>query len=430
MAAECLSAGVRWIVSQSEDTALGDLRNIGLREARGELIIQWDDDDWYHPQRIELQVQALIETKSDICCLERWRLAWPARSLYVVSKRRAWEGSMLAVKARLPCYPSMRRGEDTVFFDRCRSAGLKVHLLDRPELYVYVVHGQNTYPEEHFEKHIFNEDTGVLTPAEAAEVKKRLEIEVPLAVNEGMTSGRMRPVAANRSSIAVIIPCHGQKHLLPRALGSVLWQLGPDDEVIVVNDCGEDWRPGESVGPEPERVMWLHHDWRRGVAASRNTAIRRAKAQWIKFLDADDVLAPFALDALRRADDLPDSIRILAGGCHRIVDGAYHDYLSDSERSLGRILEANPLLPSAVFARRSALVEVGLFDERIDFEEDWDLWLRLHERYGLEAFAVIDRPVCYYWINEAERQKKVRNGTVDGVPVRDYFRQRYGANPR
>jgi cellulose synthase/poly-beta-1,6-N-acetylglucosamine synthase-like glycosyltransferase len=335
---------------------------------------------------------------------------------------------MLAIKEKLPRYADMRRGEDTVHMDACRAAGLKIHLLDRPDLYVYVVHGQNTYPEEHFERHIFNEDTGILTAAEAAEVRTRLEI--PVVADKGIASGRIRPGVANRTSIAVVIPCHGQKHLLVRALGSVLWQLGPDDEVIVVNDCGEDWRLGELVGPEPERVMWLHHHTRRGVAASRNTAIRRAKAEWIKFLDADDVLAPFALDALRRADDLPKSIHILAGGCHRVVDGRYHDYLSDSDQSLGRILEANPLLPSAVFARRSALVEVGLFDERFDFEEDWDLWLRLHERYGLEAFAVVDRPLCYYWINEAERRKKVRNGTVDGVPVRDYFRQRYGAKPR
>ncbi len=345
----------------------------------------------------------------------------------MLSKRRAWEGSMLAIREKLPRYEDLRRGEDTKLLNACRAVGLKIHLLDRPDLYVYVVHAQNTYSEEHFERHIFNENTGVLSASEAAEVMKRLEIPV---VSEGsVVAGRTRPRTVKRTSIAVVIPCHGQKHLLPRALGSVIWQLGPDDEVIVVNDCGEDWRPGEFVGPEPERVMWLHHDARRGVAASRNTAIRRAKAEWVKFLDADDVLAPYALDALRRADDLPESIHILAGGCHRIVDGRYHDYLSDSEQSLGRILEANPLLPSAVFVRRSALIEVGLFDERIDFEEDWDLWLRLHERYGLEAFAVIDRPVCYYWINEAERGKKVRKGTVDGVAVRDYFRQRYGANP-
>jgi len=418
---------VRIIAVPNDGNSLGQLRNFAIQQAEGTYVMQWDDDDWYHPDRIKIQVEALEAIRADICCLERWTMAWPARNRYVISKRREWQGSMLAVKERLPSYANLRRGEYTVLMDTCRRAGLKIHLLDRPDLYVYVVHGQNTYPEEHFEKHIFNEISGVLSASEAAELDKRLAI--PMVLEQPVLAGRVRPYLGRRASIAVVIPCYGQKHFLSRALGSVLWQLEPNDEVIVVNDCGEDWRPGEVVGPEPDRVMWLHHDTRRGVAASRNTAIRRAKAEWIQFLDADDVLAPFALDALRRANDLPESIHVLAGGCHRIVDGGYRDYLADSEQSLGRILDANPLLPSAVFVRRSALMDVGLFDERIDFEEDWDLWLRLHERYGLEAFAVVDRPVCYYWITEAERREKVRTGTVDGLPVREYFRQRYGANP-
>jgi GT2 family glycosyltransferase len=87
------------------------------------------------------------------------------------------------------------------------------------------------------------------------------------------------------------------------------------------------------------------------------------------------------------------------------------------------------MLPSAVFVRRSALLEVGTFDERIDHEEDWDLWFRLHERYGLSAFATTTAPVCYYWIDNEERRQKHREAKVEGIPVRDYFRQRYGATP-
>lgn len=87
-------------------------------------------------------------------------------------------------------------------------------------------------------------------------------------------------------------------------------------------------------------------------------------------------------------------------------------------------------LASAVRVRRLALLEVGLFDERMDHEEDWDLGFRLHQRYGLSAFATTWAPVCYYWIRRAERRPKHREAQVDGLPVRDYFRQRYGATPR
>ena len=43
------------------------------------------------------------------------------------------------------------------------------------------------------------------------------------------------------------------------------------------------------------------------------------------------------------------------------VDGIYRDYLTSSEESFREILTDNPLLPSATFIRRSALLEVGRF---------------------------------------------------------------------
>ncbi len=229
-------------------------------------------------------------------------------------------------------------------------------------------------------------------------------------------------------TICILIPVHNQAEYLYRALASAVWQVGPQDEIIVVDDASTDLCPSSPVWLFKERVLWFRNPVKRGVSYCRNLGIRRSRAVWIKFLDADDVLSPFALDLVRRAQPLiTDEVKVVAGGCHRIVDYRYHDYLCDTDASLLRIKEAIPMLPSAVFVRRLALLEVGLFDERIDQEEDWDLWFRLHERYGLSAFATTTAPVCYYRINHAERQQKRREAKVDGVSVREYFRRRYGA---
>ena len=45
---------------------LGEKRNIGCGLARGEIICHWDDDDWYFPQRISGQVQALFDSGADV----------------------------------------------------------------------------------------------------------------------------------------------------------------------------------------------------------------------------------------------------------------------------------------------------------------------------------------------------------------------------
>ncbi len=234
------------------------------------------------------------------------------------------------------------------------------------------------------------------------------------------------PPSRSPSSICVVIPIRNQARYLARALGSVTWQLGPQDEVIVVDDASEDLGSFSPRAAFRQRIMWLRNDRQCGVSFSRNRAIRRSRAEWIKFLDADDILVPFALETVRHPDApfAPEAV-VVGGGCHRILDGQHLDYLDGTARSLKDILHANPLLPSATFVRRLALLEVGLFDERIDFEEDWDLWLRLHRRFGAAGFAASGVPICYYWIGTKDRESVSRRATVDGVPVREYFRRQY-----
>jgi glycosyltransferase involved in cell wall biosynthesis len=228
----------------------------------------------------------------------------------------------------------------------------------------------------------------------------------------------------------VVIPLYNQARYLARALGSATWQLRAQDEIIVVDDASTDLGRFDAGAAFRQRVMWIRNPERRGVSYSRNRAIERSRAEWIKFLDADDLLAPFALDAIRCLEPpLPPDVVLVTGGCHRIVDGLHRDYLNGASQSIPRILQENPMLPSATFVRRQALLEVGLFDERIDHEEDWDLWLRLHQRFGPESFVVVDQPICYYCINTQDRRSIERKGAVDGVPVREYFRLRYGASP-
>jgi O-antigen biosynthesis protein len=52
-------------------TVLGQKRNRAAAEAKGEIIVHWDDDDWSAPWRLEYQVKELISAGADICGLDR-----------------------------------------------------------------------------------------------------------------------------------------------------------------------------------------------------------------------------------------------------------------------------------------------------------------------------------------------------------------------
>jgi glycosyltransferase involved in cell wall biosynthesis len=227
-------------------------------------------------------------------------------------------------------------------------------------------------------------------------------------------------------TVSVIIPVFNQQTYLLRALSGIVPQLGIYDELVVVDDSSTDVDP-DLFTVFKHKTLWLNQKPRKGVSAARNMGASKANGDWLKFLDADDVLAPFALSLLRQsAAKASEFVRLISGGCHRIHNGSYLDYLYRTPDTMLEIKENNPTLPSACMIRRDAFLELGGFDERIDFNEDWDLWLRLHERYGNDAFLFVHYPVCYYWIDVAERQAKQRTGKVDGLPIAQYLKIRYG----
>ena len=60
------ATGVRVIAAvnhKGKSATLGELRNQAIAAASGELIIQWDDDDWYSAKRVEMQYRALMASQ-------------------------------------------------------------------------------------------------------------------------------------------------------------------------------------------------------------------------------------------------------------------------------------------------------------------------------------------------------------------------------
>jgi hypothetical protein len=132
-------------------TMLGAKRNLAVQGARGEVLLHWDDDDWYAPDRISRQVRALNAAGADVCGVSSllfydpdggaaWRYTYPERS------GRPWvAGSSMCYRRgfweRNP-FPPVATGEDTRFLWASRSRNI-LTLRDEP-LIVAIVHAANT----------------------------------------------------------------------------------------------------------------------------------------------------------------------------------------------------------------------------------------------------------------------------------------------
>lgn len=134
------------------NTPLGDLRNIAVEGASGEFLCQWDDDDISDPRRLACQMASLQSLQTNLCFLLHQMIWWPNQRRIAVSRPRVWEGTVLAPKHLFSRYPSLRKGEDTEVTASLLRTGRAASLC-LPRLYIYTVHGRNTFDTAHFDAH-------------------------------------------------------------------------------------------------------------------------------------------------------------------------------------------------------------------------------------------------------------------------------------
>ncbi len=170
---------IRLVQLTGQTMSLGELRNLSVSNASGQFVCQWDDDDIYDPQRLEFQFCELAKSGAQACLLKRWVIWWPNLKRLAVSPYRNWEGSLLCDKSVMPEYPALRYGEDTPVVEKLLET-VRAVTIDMPYLYMYVVHGNNTFEPEHFEE-MYHEATdrieGDFYHAELNKLKRRMDIE-------------------------------------------------------------------------------------------------------------------------------------------------------------------------------------------------------------------------------------------------------------
>jgi hypothetical protein len=142
---------IRFVGVFPRGISLGAQRNLAVGEARGEFICTWDDDDLFGADRITAGITAITTSGSAAAFLERICIWWPARQQVVISARHHWENTMIARRSALPPYPELDRSEDSEAVAQLVLAN-PISIIDDPNLFVYVVWGNNTWGPEHFQK--------------------------------------------------------------------------------------------------------------------------------------------------------------------------------------------------------------------------------------------------------------------------------------
>jgi glycosyltransferase involved in cell wall biosynthesis len=190
--------------------------------------------------------------------------------------------------------------------------------------------------------------------------------------------------------ISVLVPSRNAGRYLGECLDSALGQLGPQDEIVVQDCLSTDGSETylDQLAARDRRVRVIH-EADRGQSDALNRALARASGDLVWWLNADDVLLPGGVGAVRAACTAEPARDMVVGGWQVIdAEGAVlRDYPAralDRDRLLVRGCYA---FSGAVVVRRQALQRVGGYAVDLHYTMDLDLMLRLLGGTGGQALV-------------------------------------------
>jgi glycosyltransferase involved in cell wall biosynthesis len=199
-----------------------------------------------------------------------------------------------------------------------------------------------------------------------------------------------------KALVSVIIPAFNAAEYIGQTLDSVFAQTYPKIEVIVVDDGSSDATSAvtKEFAARDARIQLVQQS-NAGTGAARNTAIRKARGEYIAPLDADDFWFPEKLEKqVERLEQCGDETGLVY--CWSMIIDQHGELFGDCSHTVeGRLRQALILRNivgngSVPLFRATTLEKVGLYLTRAEQEgaqgcEDWDLYLRISEHFDVRV---------------------------------------------
>jgi glycosyltransferase involved in cell wall biosynthesis len=220
---------------------------------------------------------------------------------------------------------------------------------------------------------------------------------------------------------SVLIGAYNSGATLRRAIDAILAQTVADLELIVVDDGSSDDSAAiaRAAATADQRVRLLSMGRNVGIARSLNAGIEAAGAPFVAVQDADDYSDPARLE--RQLAVLEDDAAVACVGVRmHEVDEAGRPLTPRTAfvagDVAGALMRVNPIPNTSAMFRRDAVLAIGGYDPRYRYAMEYDLWLRLAERWRL---VTIDEPLATRVMGSANVAARAeRAQTLEAIRIR------------
>ena len=364
---------------------VGAKRNLACAEARGEIVLHWDDDEWHAPRRIGVQVRHLLEERADLCGLNptlfydlgtslAWLYRYPAEERFWASgtsfcyRREFWE--------RKP-FNEVDVGEDNQFLWEAPPARM-IALPDTTAV-VAMIHDGNVSPK--------SPGSGYWERFDAAEIQRILgedfaSYERPAAI----AAAAPRPRAEPARPAEVRVESGGGDHPRLSILICSLFERAPYLAALMDSLAAQ-------ARPDVEALVEID-DGRKSIGAKRNSLLARATGDYVCFIDDDDRISPDYLEHVFRGIDRDvdhvglRQITTTNGEDPRDCRSSVHYSWEERDGVFWRgVLHLNPI--------KRAIAQQVPYPE-ISFGEDFEWSMAIARRGAIRTEYLVEKPIYFY----------------------------------
>lgn len=209
----------------------------------------------------------------------------------------------------------------------------------------------------------------------------------------------------NKPLISIITPCYNAENYITKTIHSVLNQTYSNFEWILINDGSSDKTEEIIFDIKDDRIRYIYQN-NKGQCAASNLGILEAKGDFIKFLDADDLINETHLEGLISCAD--DDFTLVSCAWGRFYNDDLASFILEKEdvsQSMDSfnwvktaLSQRHDMMPGWLWLIPKKLIEkTGGWDERFTLNNDFEFSVRLL----LESKNVVfcENAIVYYRTN-------------------------------
>ena len=211
----------------------------------------------------------------------------------------------------------------------------------------------------------------------------------------------------NKIRCSVVMTVYNAEKYLRDAIESVLRQTEKNFELIIVNDCSTD--SSEEIVKSymsDKRIRYFKNEKNMKVSKTRNFGVSQAKADYVAFIDSDDVWLDIKLE--KQLDFMEKNNAKICYSSYGFIsdDGVMQNRVFDVPKNVSfkKLLKQNVITPSASILSKDLLIKYPFYADKV--HEDFVAFLQMLKNEKICAYGINDPLILYrLTVNSKSRNK-------------------------